>query len=155
MRGQAVYLDSSAIVKRYIKEPGSDEVRSTFQKAYAGENHVSYSIWNIGEVLVVLDKAKTLGRISPPDYELARKRFLSETRRMTRLTITLLVPVKTMILREAWRLLEKHHIYVADALQLASAQHVNAGEFITADKKLHHTAQTIGLNSTYLPQHNP
>jgi len=32
-----VYLDSSAIVKRYIKEVGSDVVGKVYLKVYAGE----------------------------------------------------------------------------------------------------------------------
>ncbi len=48
MRGSVVYLDSSAIIKRYIGEPGSDKVRELYLKAYAGEVTLSYSLWNIG-----------------------------------------------------------------------------------------------------------
>jgi len=37
VREMMVYLDSSAIVKRYIKEVGSDVVGKVYLKAYAGE----------------------------------------------------------------------------------------------------------------------
>ena len=48
MRGSIVYLDGLAIIKRYIRELGSDKVRELFLKAYAGEVTLSYSLWNIG-----------------------------------------------------------------------------------------------------------
>jgi len=55
MREQVVYLDSSTIVKRYIEEPGSSVVRELYFKAYTGEVILSFSVWNIGEVLEAFD----------------------------------------------------------------------------------------------------
>ena len=48
-----VYLDSSAIVKRYILESGSEVVSNVYCKALNGELTLSFSTWNIGEVLGV------------------------------------------------------------------------------------------------------
>jgi len=45
-----VYLDSSALVKRYVSEPGTG-VDYVFDKGWAGEVSIISSIWNIGEVL--------------------------------------------------------------------------------------------------------
>jgi len=119
-----VYLDSSAIIKRYIREPGSDEVRKLYLKAYAGEVTLSYSLWNICEVLGALDKAASIGRIDVEAYQIARKRFLVKARRMTGIGLILIVPIKISILRDSWRLIEKHHIYEADALQISSAKYI-------------------------------
>ncbi|RLE95765.1 MAG: PIN domain nuclease [Thermoprotei archaeon] len=150
MSEQVAYLDSSAIVKRYIREEGSDVVKRLYLKAYAGEVTLSYSTWNIGEVLGAFDKAVRLGRVSSEAYSLVRRRFLLETRRMARLGILVLVPVRLRILRMCWGLIEKHHVYQADAIQIASAKHVNAYQFLTADEKLHSIAVKEGLNSVQL-----
>ena len=150
MREKTVYLDSSAIVKRYVKEPGSSVVKEAFLKAYSGELALSYSMWNIGEVLGVLDRARASGRLSSDDYEVVRRRFILETKRMVRLGLALVVPLKVGILKESWQLLEKHHIYEADALQVATAKHVGAARFMTGDKHLHEVAVKEGLRSTYL-----
>ncbi|RLE98361.1 MAG: PIN domain nuclease [Thermoprotei archaeon] len=150
MSEQVAYLDSSAIVKRYIREAGSDIVRRLYLRAYAGEVILSYSTWNIGEVLGAFDKAVRLGRVSSEAYSLARRRFLLETRRMARLGILVLVPVRLRILRACWSLIEKHHIYQADALQIASAKYVDARQFLTADEKLYSIAVEEGLNSIQL-----
>jgi len=40
-----VYLDSSAIVKRYISEPGSDAVSKVYHRALNGELILSFSAW--------------------------------------------------------------------------------------------------------------
>jgi len=54
------------------------------------------------------------------------------------------------VLKETWALVEKHHIYQADALQISSAKAVNATTFLVADKRLHNIAISEGLNSTLL-----
>ncbi len=51
MREQVAYLDASATIKRYIKEPGSGAARELYLKACPGELVLSFSLWNIGEVL--------------------------------------------------------------------------------------------------------
>ena len=150
MNEKVVYLDSSAIVKRYIAEPGSDLVRNVYRRAYSGELKIAYSVWNVGEVLGVFDKARRLGRITDDEYRLVRRRFLGETKRMMRLGIAVVQPVKLSILRVSWRLVEKYHVYVADALQVASAKSVGAAGFLTGDEKLHEVALAEGLASTYL-----
>ena len=43
-----VYLDTSAIVKRYIQEAGSDVVASLYSSAWQGDVKISFSLWNIG-----------------------------------------------------------------------------------------------------------
>ena len=151
MEEQIVYLDSSAIVKRYVREPGSDTVRKLYLKAYSGEATISFSIWNIGEVLGALDRAKIAGRLGSKEYLLARKRFLLETRRLVKLGQLLVVPLKTRIIRESWKLIEKHHIYEADAIQITTAKYINAAQFLTGDRKLHEIAENEEINSTYLP----
>jgi len=137
-------------VKRYIKEPGSDLVRSFYLKAYSGDIKLSYSLWNIGEVLGVIDKARFMDRLDENSFKIVKERFLLETRRATKLGLAVVVPVKTRILVEAWKLIENHHIYEADALQIATAKHLNAKKFLTADGNLHEIAEKENLHSIYL-----
>ncbi len=150
MNEQIIYLDSSSIIKRYIKEPGSDIVRKLYLKAYSGEITLCYSIWNIGEVLGAFNKAKTIGRIDGETYNIVKRRFLLETRRMMKLSLIIVIPLKLKILEESWNLIEKHHIYEADAIQITSAKYINATQFLTGDKRLYEIALKEKLNSTYL-----
>jgi len=145
-----VYLDSSAIVKRYIDEPGSKVIRDLYLKAYEREVRLAYSIWNIGEVLGVFDRARRLDRINEEEYDIVRRRFLGESKRMMKLDIVVILPVKVKTLKEAWRLVEKHHIYIADSLQISSAKYINSEEFFTSDEKLHKAALAEGLDSIIL-----
>ncbi len=150
MKERITYLDSSAILKRYVKEAGSDIIRHLYRRAYAGEVKISFNIWNIGEVLGVLERARTIGRLDNESYITARKRFLLEVKRMIKLNILTIIPFRGKILLDTWGILEKHHINQADALQLASAKHIDCIRFFTGNKKLHDIALKEGLNSTYL-----
>lgn len=150
MKEWIVYLDSSAIIKRYVKEVGSNIVRQFYRRAYAGEVKISFNIWNIGEVLGALDRARNIGRLNDENYIIARKRFLSEVRRMIKLNLLVLIPIRGKILVNIWGIIEKHHIYQADALQISSAKYINCTSFLTGDKKLHEVALNEGLNSTHL-----
>lgn len=67
-----------------------------------------------------------------------------------KLGMLLLIPVRTKILVESWKLIEKHHIYQADALQIVSAKIVDALQFQVSDKDLHEVAKTENLHSTYV-----
>ncbi|MCC6052938.1 MAG: type II toxin-antitoxin system VapC family toxin [Desulfurococcaceae archaeon] len=147
-----VYLDTSAIVKRYVQETGSDIVTSLYSKAWAGDVKVAFSLWNIGEVLGVLDEYYRRGWLRREDYELARLEFLGEILKMLKLRILKAIPVKTSLITKTWRLVEKYHIYQADALQVVSAREVNASEFYTADQTLCKVASEEQINTTCLAE---
>ncbi|MEM4690573.1 MAG: type II toxin-antitoxin system VapC family toxin [Archaeoglobaceae archaeon] len=147
MKETRYYLDSSAIVKRYIEEENSDIVSEIYREAYKGISKISFSIWNVGEVLGVLDRAKRIGALDEKDYEIARNNFLAELLRMKKLRLIELVNLFNSIIVQCWDLVEKYHVYQADALQLVSARVSKADLFYTADKKLHEIAIKEKLDS--------
>ncbi len=57
MTEKVIYLDSSAIIKRYVYENGSEIIRAQYHEAYLGNVLLSFNIWNIGEVIGIFDKA--------------------------------------------------------------------------------------------------
>ncbi|MGB9658920.1 MAG: type II toxin-antitoxin system VapC family toxin [Nitrososphaerales archaeon] len=147
MRGLVAYLDSSSVVKRYIKEPGSSIIRDIYLKAYSAELTLAFSSWNIGEVLGAFDKALMKNILNPEDFLKAKSRFLLEAKRLLKLGVLRLVPVRFKLLIKSWDILEKHHIYQADALQIASAKSVNATKFFTGDKRVYEVAKAEGLTT--------
>lgn len=88
--------------------------------------------------------------LSAQDYEKAGHQFIGETIRLLRLRLLRIVPVKTGLLIQARPLAEKYHIYEADALQVVSAEHVNAEGLYTGDKQVDKVAVEEGITSTYL-----
>ena len=65
--------------------------------------------------------------------------------KMLRLRILRVVPIKPSIIVKSWRLIEKYHIYQANAIQIVSSREINAEEFYTGDKTLCTIAELEGL----------
>jgi len=145
-----VYLDTSAIVKRYIEERGSDAVHKVYESSLRRELHIAFSAWNIGETMVALGKYLSRNYISEQEYRTAKYFFISELTRFSKLKLLKLIPVKTKIITDSIILIEKHRLYVADAIQILSAKEAGSDEFYTADKKLHEAAVSEGLNSRFI-----
>jgi hypothetical protein len=140
------YLDTSALVKRYVEEPGSKIIDEIYRDAYRGVGKLGFSYWNIAEVAVVLDKyERKLGL----DARKLLRNLLRESSTLSRLRRLVVVSVSPLILRASLRLVLKHHIYVADALQLVSAKSIGDCTFVTGDRELARVAEAEGLNTLY------
>ena len=145
-----VYLDSSAIVKRYVLEEGSDEVREAYSEAFNGAATLHFSVWNVGEVLGALDTYYRRKWLESKDYRAARELFIAETVRLLKLGVAKVVPVRSKLLAESWLLVEKHHIYEADALQIVSAKHHGVDQLLSSDQRLVDISRKEEVNATYL-----
>jgi len=78
------YLDSSALVKRYVTEPGSSEI----VRAFAEANVVGTVSISRAEVVAGFARAVRRGALAPEDAELARHQFQTEWRHFQRHQIT-------------------------------------------------------------------
>jgi predicted nucleic acid-binding protein len=155
MREQLVYLDSSAIVKRYVEEKGSELVDRVYGKSEIGELRLAFSIWNIGEAIGVFDRYLIRKLISGKEFSTARSDLVSETLKLSRLGSLDVLPVTSGVLSYSWVLVTKHHIYEADALQISSGKEVECGLFLGADSRLLDAASAEGLNSLNVESARP
>ncbi|MBS7618758.1 type II toxin-antitoxin system VapC family toxin [Candidatus Bathyarchaeota archaeon] len=142
MSVRSVYLDTSALVKRYVVEEHSDRVDELYSESYAGRVRIGFSVWNIGEVAVVLDKYEERGIVE--DARIVFARFIGESHLLVKLNQLKLIPLNFRVVVEAVNYVFKHGIYVADAVQLASAEGFDT--FLTYDEKLAQIAKIEGLN---------
>ena len=147
MSREIYYLDTSALVKRYVLEPGSEVVDMIFRDAYRGLAMISCSSWNIAEAALVFDK---YGRILGLNTRELMRNMMRELRILSRLHMLRLIGVTPTIIRNSIQLIYKHHIYVADALQVSSAKTINSSKFLTGDKKLAKIAEQEGLQVIYV-----
>jgi predicted nucleic acid-binding protein len=140
-------LDTSALVKRYVEEPGSDVVDTIFEEAHDGGCTVAFSHWNIGKAAMVFNK---YGERSEADAKGTMGLFLSETKTLSLTGRLRLIPVGYETILGCLPLVFRYHVYVADALQLASCSESGAQTFLTGDRRLHEAAETEGLESQYV-----
>ena len=142
MNVRSAYLDTSAIVKRYVAEEHTARVDELYNEAHAGRITIGFSVWNIGEVAVVLDKYQKRGFLN--NARAVFDKFIGETRFLIKINQLKLISLnsKTMILATSY--VFKHGIYIADAVQLASAKGFD--EFLSFDKELAQIARIEGFN---------
>ncbi|MEM2849667.1 MAG: type II toxin-antitoxin system VapC family toxin [Candidatus Bathyarchaeia archaeon] len=148
MNVQSVYLDTSALIKRYVVEEHSDQVDELYGESHAGRAKIGFSIWNIGEVAVVLDKYGKKGIVK--DGKTVFTKFIGETRLLVKLGQLRLVPISSKVVIEAVNYVFKHGIYIADAIQLTSAREFDA--FLTYDRRLAQVASAEGFKVIEPPQ---
>jgi predicted nucleic acid-binding protein len=144
-----IYLDTSALVKRYVEEEGTQEVDRLFDSAYRGSAVLATSALNLGETSSVLDRKARRGELSG-DVKAAVSLMLREVRTLARLGSFVVVPLVGKVMRESIAVVLRHHVYVVDALQVASCKYVNCEAFYTADKELAEIAEAEDVASVLL-----
>jgi predicted nucleic acid-binding protein len=106
-----LYLDASAAVKRYVREPGSREVVALIHAAAA----VATSIVSRAEVAAALARAVRLGVLEDAGGRRAQRRFVREWPDFVR------IPVTEALVARADGLAWNYGLRGYDAVQLASA----------------------------------
>lgn len=134
------YLDSSALVKRYLEEPGGDQVRQLVADAEAlGTVAISRA-----EVVAALSKAVRLGAVTREHAESARRLFQTEWHDLSRIGVT------DNLIERAADLAWGYGLRGYDSVQLAAAViwQEDLGvplTLATFDAKLWEAAARIGL----------
>ena len=141
MTEQTVYLDTSALAKRYMKEKDSDRVDAFYRDAQTGSIKIGFSLWNIGEAAVVFDKYR---KTEDPKKRL--ELLIDESVRLSVSSAVEIVEVTFDLVRRSAELVLKHHLYISDAIQLASALDIKANAFATTDGPLARAAKQEGFN---------
>ena len=137
-----IYLDTSALIKRFVNEKGSALVQSMVQRRGAiATAKIAYA-----EIFAGLTRKLREGNVSKPEYELACRQFESDWPAYLR------VELQDHILLLARDLIRRHPLRGFDAVHLASAFSLKAalGEDITfaaADARLLRAAAAENLES--------
>jgi predicted nucleic acid-binding protein len=131
-----LYLDSSALVKLYLRETESQAVEALVQ---GHEPLLFTSIVAYPEVLSTLVRALRAHRISKPDHELAKRRFLRDWSRLN------VVELNPSVLGPAAALIESHGLRGFDAVHLCSALWLGLPDFLCFDRRLREAARNEGL----------
>jgi len=105
------YLDSSALVKRYLTEPGSSQTRELIGNAEA----LGTAVISRAEVISALRKAVRLGALPLEEAEAARRLLQIDWRDFAR------IPVSEHLIDRASDLAWMHGLRGYDSVQLAAA----------------------------------
>jgi predicted nucleic acid-binding protein len=106
-----LFLDTSAFVKLYIAEPGSERMRETVGR----EGSVAASALAFAEIHATFARRRREELLLAPELEQIRRAFAADWEQL------LQMPVGTAVLKTVPWLCERHPLRGADAVHLASA----------------------------------
>lgn len=135
-----VYLDTSALVKLYVQEVGSTEVKQAIARA----NLVATSLLAYVEARSALARKHRLADIDDAALRRHKREFENDWTRFNRL------PVDATTIRRAGDLAEQNRLRAYDALHLATADLLqsatgSAVSFACFDDALNGAAARLGL----------
>ena len=136
-----VFLDSSALAKRYIQEPGSDRLEEVLFSA----SSLGVSVICVSEVVSALCRRRRERKLSPQEYLKAKQALFEDIEDAS------VVNVTEQIMARALELLERWPLRPSDALHVASAAEWSAELFVSADEKQCTAARGYGLQVERLP----
>lgn len=133
MQNRLLLLDTTAILKRYVYEPGSSVVRKIYLDALNGDITLAYTILSIGEILSALRKAHMKGILGQEQYFITRKRFLNETKRLIKIGRLRIIPLTRDIIEYSWKLVEKYNSSLQTTLPVSAAKISGSELLVTCD----------------------
>ena len=132
-----VFLDSSALAKKYIAEKGSERILALWQEA----EDVSLSILCVPEVLSACNRLRREKKLDQRGYQAIKDGFFRD------LEDTNLVNVVPTIIEGAVNCLEGGTIRTLDAIHVASAMSIGSELFVTSDPRQAQGARAMKLKT--------
>jgi uncharacterized protein len=130
-----VFFDSSAFVKRYVRESGTEQVLSLSNSA----SELCLSGFAVPEIISAFCRLQRESRITPLQYRHLKTLLLADT---IDVTVSDLTPE---VVRNAVLSLESNLLRGMDAIHLGSALALNVDIFVSADARQCAAATVAGL----------
>lgn len=112
-----LYVDSSALVKRFVREAGSEELDERLQ---AGDR-IYTSALSYAEILSALSRKHRSGQLAEPDFKAARTFFFEEWASFLNI-----LPVDTQSMSFVIEIMDAIELRASDAIHLSSALYLAA-----------------------------
>jgi len=144
---KAYFLDTSALVKRYVPETGSNWIQSITDVASNNDLAISQITWV--EVYSAFARRQREGSLSTGELDILLQKFRNEFDTQYRV-----IEVDPALIESAGQLVIQYLLRAYDAVQLASGLYVQSVLtsmpetqliFVSADNRLLNIAQSAGL----------
>jgi hypothetical protein len=136
-----VFLDSSALAKRYLQEPGTNHLEEILSSA----SSLGVSVICVAEVISAFCRLRREGKLSPLQYVNAKRALLADIEDCS------VTDVTDQVMARAIDLLEGQPLRSSDSLHVASAAEWAADLFVSADARQCAAARGYGLHVVQLP----
>jgi predicted nucleic acid-binding protein len=137
-----VFLDSSALAKRYVLEPGSVRVDEIMLSA----SSMGIAVICVPEVVSALCRRRREKRLTGAQYRQAKQALLEEVADASVVHVTEQVVVRAVELLERWPLRS------SDSLHVACAAEWGSDLFVSADDRQCAAAREYGLRVEEIEQ---
>jgi len=132
-----VFLDSSALAKKYIAEKGSERIMALWQEA----EDIFLSILCVPEVLSACNRLRREKKLDQRGYQAIKDGFFRD------LEDTNLINVVPTIIAGAVSCLEGGTMRTLDAIHVASAMSIASELFVTSDPRQAEGARAMKLQT--------
>ena len=133
------FFDSIALVKNYVKERGSEQVKALLDPSVGNGFYVSHI--TVVEVIAALNRCARRGDIGEQDTRILIQEFREEIR-----TLAMIVRVTEEIVEQAADLASRHLLRGYDAVQLSTAIAVNGQRLVRETEPLSLVSSDAELN---------
>lgn len=130
-----VFLDSSALAKRYVQEPGTAQVLDWCDQA----DELALSVIAIPELISAFCRLRREGHLTVGQYAGLKADL------MTDIADALILDITSQVLQVAVQALESHILRGMDAIHIGCAKTAAADVFLSADRRQCRAAQGLGL----------
>lgn len=120
-----LFLDSSALAKRYIEESGSDQVSKLCSRA----DQLILCVICLPEVISGLQRLQREGKLSKDQYVRLKKALMNDT------TDSYICDCTPSVIQTSVQLLERHSLRAMDALHLSAAVEWGVDQFASGDHR--------------------
>jgi len=131
------FFDTSAFVKRYIEEPGSESVMEICREV----EHLVLSLICLPEMISTLNRLVRQGKLSGEQYQQIKDLILNDFEDVEVCDIT------TEVIKQTILCLEKNPLRAMDALHLGCALVVRPDLFVSSDRRQIEAARSEGLRA--------
>lgn len=132
-----LFLDSSAFAKRFVEEPGSEEVEILCSQA----DELCLSVICVPEIISALNRRVREKSLSRRGYVQAKQRLSEDVRD------TVIINLTPEVVHSSIEILESTQVRTMDALHIACAVAWGADLFASADRRQIAAAKIAGLKT--------
>jgi uncharacterized protein len=128
-------FDTSALIKRYVEEPGTERVLELCRQA----SGVVVSVLCVPEIISALNRRRREDRLSSGEYADVKRELAADVEAAT--VVELTAPVISLTIGA----LERADLRASDAVHVAAAIFSGCGLFVSADVRQCKAANELGL----------
>ncbi len=140
------FLDSSAYIKGFSKEKGSEATTKIINACEKGKLELVISQWSLGESLAAIDRKFRAGLMSQKEMSTTIASILKKSAELARSGRMFIVLTRPELVTASWSLVIKRHLSADDALQLFSSIVSLCEAFVAADQHLLEAARDEGFD---------